>query len=161
MFARALLAFLILPGIVAGVLPLVLISTDPWRQDSWSFGVIILGLGSFGLLWCVRDFYVAGKGTLAPWDPPKRLVVVGLYRYTRNPMYISVFMLVGGWALLAGSPLLGVYLILLTLAFHLRVLWHEEPLLSKQFPSEWAAYSAHVPRWLPRLAPWREPDGCP
>jgi protein-S-isoprenylcysteine O-methyltransferase Ste14 len=65
------------------------------------------------LLWCVRDFYVSGRGTLAPWDPPKHLVVVGLYRFTRNPMYIGVLMVVGGWGLRAGSPVLGMYLVVL------------------------------------------------
>jgi len=68
--------------------------------------MVVLGGGLVVLLWCVRDFYVSGRGTLAPWNPPKRLVVVGLYRFTRNPMYIGVLMVVGGWAVRAGSPVL-------------------------------------------------------
>ena len=154
MFARALLAFLALPGLFALFLPWVLVAVDPWRGSGFLFGAAILAAGIVGLLWCIRDFYVSGRGTLGPWDPPKRLVVVGLYRYTRNPMYLSALSIVGGISLCAGSPLVAVYLIVLGLFFHLRVVFNEELWLSKQFSSEWAAYSAAVPRWLPRLTPW-------
>ena len=61
------------------------------------------------LLWCVRDFYVSGRGTLAPLDPPKRVVIVGLYRFVRNPMYVAVLTILVGWALLYGSWLLAVH----------------------------------------------------
>jgi protein-S-isoprenylcysteine O-methyltransferase Ste14 len=111
-------------------------------------------IGFLLLLWCVRDFYVSGKGTLAPWDPPKRLVVVGLYRFVRNPMYVAVLTVVAGWSLAFGSRWLGLYLGILAVAFHLRVLFYEEPWLSRQFGADWVAYSKAVPRWLPR--PWRK-----
>ena len=101
------------------------------------------------LLWCVRDFYVAGKGTLAPWDPPTTLVRAGLYRFTRNPMYVGVLTLVSGWTLSSGSRTLAVYTAGLALAFHLRVIFYEEPWLQRQFPNEWQAYRAKVSRWLP------------
>jgi protein-S-isoprenylcysteine O-methyltransferase Ste14 len=153
-FARAIIAFLVLPGFFAGIVPWVLASFDPWRGRGWPFGAIILGLGSFVLAWCVRDFYISGKGTLAPWKPPERLVVVGLYRFTRNPMYIGVLMVVAGWGALAGSPLIACYLILTVARFHLRIVLHEERSLSNRFPSEWEAYAASVPRWIPRLTPW-------
>jgi len=152
MFLRALLAFLILPCIVAGLIPLILASIDPWCGNSLLlFGIPVTGLGLIVLLWCVRDFYVSGKGTLAPWDPPRHLVVVGLYRYSRNPMYIGVLTLIGGWALLTGSPLLACYLLIFSAIFHLRVIRFEEPWLSKKFGIEWTAYCAVTPRWLPRL----------
>ena len=94
MFARALFAFLALPGIVAFAIPLAL-----WRSGSFdSVGLLPIGIGSAALVWCVRDFYVAGKGTLAPWAPPKNLVVCGLYRYSRNPMYVAVILILAGWA---------------------------------------------------------------
>ncbi len=105
MFLRALASFLVLPGVVAGLVPPVLAAADPWRRSGWAGGVAVLAVGLFALLWTVRDFYVAGKGTLAPWDPPRHLVVVGLYGYTRNPMYMGVITVVAGWALLRGSPL--------------------------------------------------------
>lgn len=86
MFVRALVAFLVLPGAVGFLVPLLLRPAPPER----TFHVVAaapLVAGTFMLLWCVRDFYVAGKGTLAPWAPPRNLVVVGLYRWSRNPMY--------------------------------------------------------------------------
>ena len=150
MFIRSLLAFLILPCSVAGLIPLILTYVDPWRGHGFLlFGIPVMVLGLTVLLWCVRDFYVAGKGTLAPWDPPKHLVTVGLYRYSRNPMYVGVLTLIGGWALLAGSPLLACYLFLFSVIFHLRVIRFEEPWLSKQFGAEWTAYCTITPRWLP------------
>ena len=100
MFARALLAFLVLPGVVAFVVPPVLAAIDPWSAGILLPGAVVMLVGLGWLLWCVRDFYVSGKGTLAPWDPPKKLVVVGLYRHVRNPMYVGGLTLVAGWALL-------------------------------------------------------------
>lgn len=151
MFLRALLAFLILPGVFGGAVPWVLVAGDPWRGEGWLAGAALMGLGLPGLMWCVRDFYVAGKGTLAPWDPPRRLVIVGLYRYTRNPMYVSILLFVSGWGLFAGSPVLACYAAGVAVAFHLRVLLHEEPWLAKNFGPEWSAYSTRVPRWIPRV----------
>ena len=72
-------------------------------------GMAPLVAGVVILLWCVRDFYVAGKGTLAPWDPPKHLVVIGLYRFVRNPMYLAVLAIIVGQALLFGSWWLVLY----------------------------------------------------
>jgi protein-S-isoprenylcysteine O-methyltransferase Ste14 len=73
-----------------------------WRANRWTVdhpaGFFVLIVGTLGLLWCVRDFYVRGKGTLAPWSPPQNLVVVGLYRYSRNPMYVCVVLVLLGWA---------------------------------------------------------------
>jgi protein-S-isoprenylcysteine O-methyltransferase Ste14 len=103
------------------------------------------------LLWCVRDFYVSGRGTLAPWDPPQRLVRVGLYRFTRNPMYVGVLLIVSGWSLLAGSPRLAWYTAILAVAFHLRVVLHEERWLAGQFGPDWEEYKRRVPRWLLRI----------
>jgi protein-S-isoprenylcysteine O-methyltransferase Ste14 len=154
MYLRALIAFLALPGVVAGLVPALLAYLDAGRTGGWSFGFVLLGLGLVLLLWCVRDFFVSGKGTLAPWDPPKHLVVVGLYRFVRNPMYIAVLTLIDGWSLAAGSRWIAWYGVLLAIAFHLRVILHEEPWLRRQFGAEWAAYSASVARWLPRLRPW-------
>ncbi len=152
MFIRALMAFLILPCVVGGLIPIILASVDPWRVHGFiSCGIPVAGLGLLVLLWCVRDFYVSGKGTLAPWDPPKHLVIVGLYRYSRNPMYIGVLTLIGGWALLSGSPLLACYLFLFSVIFHLRVICFEEPWLSKTFGVDWTSYCAVTPRWLPGL----------
>jgi len=96
----------------------------------------------------VRDFYVAGRGTLAPWAPPERLVVVGLYRFSRNPMYVAVMLILIGWAWSFGSPGLGVYAACVALAFHLRVVLGEEPWLAKTHGQAWNDYASRVRRWF-------------
>ena len=150
MFIRALFAFLVLPGVVAGLVPVLIASVDTQRRGGTAMGFAVLALGVVLLLWCVRDFYVAGKGTLAPWDPPKHLVVVGLYRFVRNPMYLAVLTVVLGWTLVFGSMWLALYIVALAIGFHLRVRCYEEPRLRQQFQAEWSAYFKAVPRWLPR-----------
>lgn len=154
MFLRALAAFLALPGMVAGAIPVIIITFDPWRTGGVQIGYLALGLGLLILLWCVRDFYVSGKGTLAPWSPPKKLVVVGLYRFLRNPMYIGVLLILLGWCTISGSPISVVYLLVVSTMFHRRVTRNEEPWLQRKFGEDWAAYSAGVHRWLPRSRPW-------
>lgn len=146
LFLKSLLAFLLLPGIVAGLVPWLLAPEGYIRPFGWGWSVLLIGLGI--LLWCVRDFYVAGKGTLAPWLPPEKLVTVGLYRYTRNPMYVGVLVMVLGWSLLTSYWLMTAYWLVLMAAFHLRVLYYEEPQMRKRFPEEWREYSARVPRWM-------------
>ncbi len=156
MFARALLAFLVLPGIAAIIAPPILASADPWKGRPFMPGLFIMLAGSVMLIRCVRDFYVSGKGTLAPWNQPRQLVVIGLYRYMRNPMYVGVVLLVLGWSIYFTSPVLAVYSVLLAVGFHIRVLTHEEPWLGSQFGAEWDRYRTSVPRWLPRSAPWKD-----
>ena len=151
MFFKALTAFLVLPGIVAGLIPAIVFYIDPWRGETNPFGLLVIAAGLFILLWCVRNFYVAGKGTLAPWSPPQNLVIIGLYRFCRNPMYVGVLVLIAGWSVYATSPLLVGYLLVLFFSFHLRVILYEEPRLLKLFGMEWESYAAAVPRWLPRL----------
>jgi protein-S-isoprenylcysteine O-methyltransferase Ste14 len=151
LFLRALIALLALPGTFAGIIPAWIVSSDRWRTGGFTGGIALMGAGALILVWCVRDFYVAGKGTLAPWDPPKRLVIVGLYHFVRNPMYVGILLLLIGWACWAGSWMLACYAALMAVAFHLRVVLYEEPRLRSQFPEEWQAYSVKVPRWLPNL----------
>lgn len=155
LFARALLAFLLLPAIVGGLVPWWIVSADPHRGGGWPIVGTIVALAGLGvLLRCVRDFYVAGRGTLAPWDPPRGLVVVGGYRHVRNPMYIGVLGVVLGWSLAAGSPPLAAYAAVLALGFHLRTVLYEEPTLERLFGDDWRRYRDAVPRWLPRRHAW-------
>jgi len=156
MFVRAIIAFLVLPGMVAGVVPLLIAQADTKRHGGSPIGFALLAVGLILLLWCVRDFYVAGKGTLAPWEPPKRLVVVGLYRFVRNPMYVAVLTIVLGWGLVFGSVWLAVYVVALAVGVHLRVVLHEEPCLRRQFGDQWITYATFVRRWLPRWKPGTE-----
>ncbi len=152
MFFRALLAFLLVPVVVAGITPYLLAQYDPFKGSPYLLlGLIVIGFGLMMLLWCVRDFYVAGKGTLAPWDPPKKLVTIGLYRHVRNPMYIAVFFILSGWIITTASPFIFGFSICLLTAFYFRVKMHEEPWAEKRFGTEWQVYKNHVPRWLPQI----------
>jgi protein-S-isoprenylcysteine O-methyltransferase Ste14 len=147
LFVRAVFAFLALPGMVAFVIPLWFIVPRD-RRITDAIGIIPLGLGIVLLLWCVREFYIAGRGTLAPWAPPRHLVMSGLYRYSRNPMYIAVTTILFGWALLFRSRSLAYYAILFMLVFVVRVMLAEEPFLARTYGEKWARYRSEVPRWF-------------
>ena len=147
LFIRALISFLALPGIVAFLAPALLLGSIGTRTPRGE-GVIVFLVGVLVLLWCVRDFYVAGKGTLAPWDPPRRLVSVGLYRFSRNPMYVGVLLILIGWTLAVRSRSLLIYAVVVAILFHVRVVMNEEPWLARTFPNEWPRFKSQVPRWL-------------
>ena len=149
MIWRALLAFLALPGMVAIALPAWFAAGNLRAGGSFHpLGLLPLAAGFGLLLWCVRDFYVTGKGTLAPWSPPKQLVTTGLYRYSRNPMYVAVSVMLVGWALSFMSGSLAIYAGIVMLAFHFRVILNEEPFLARTHGALWDEYRARVPRWL-------------
>ena len=145
---NSLLAFLVLPGILIFAIPLTWLWLAGGLQLAQPWGLVLLTLGLIGILWCIRDFYVAGKGTLAPWSPPEKLVRVGLYRYSRNPMYISGVLILLGWAVSFCSWVLLIYTLLIVIGFSLRVVRYEEPTLVRQFGEEWEDYASRVPRWL-------------
>lgn len=153
LWLRSLASFLACPAMVAGLVPVLIVRGRAPYADWLTFSGPVLGLGIFALIWCVRDFHVSGRGTLAPWDPPKRLVVVGLYRFVRNPMYFAVLTILIGWASLYRSWLLLAYAVVVATAFHFRVVLHEEPWLKRQFGTDWDDYAARVPRWLPTRIP--------
>jgi protein-S-isoprenylcysteine O-methyltransferase Ste14 len=114
---------------------------------------------SFGLaFWTMRIFHNIGKGTAAPWDPPQRLVVAGPYRHVRNPMLSAVFMMLAAEALLLNSWAIFLLLVVFILGNMLYFPLVEEKSLEKRFGDAYREYKRNVPRWLPRLTPWR-PDG--
>jgi len=148
LFLRAALAVLALPGMVAFVIPLLVLT--PARDRHWvePWGLLPLVLGLVILALTVREFYVAGRGTLAPWSPPRTLVTTGLYRLSRNPMYVGVLLILIGWAISLRSWPIAIYAAVVAIAVHLRVLLHEEPFLAGRHPEAWALYRARVGRWL-------------
>ena len=152
--------FLLAPGVVAGLVP--------WWFTGWRFdtplpfwtpfrivgGVLIVAaiavlLGSFA------RFVAEGVGTPAPVAPPQHLVIGGLYRYVRNPMYVAVVTAISGQALLFGRLLLLVYALVVLATTFAFVRLYEEPALIEKFGAEYDQYRRHVPGWWPRLRPWK------
>lgn len=155
---RAFLAFLLLPGLMAGVFPLMITQIGSGRFEATPLGWLAMLPGLAILVSAVVSFYRRGRGTLAPWDPPNRLVVQDLYRFNRNPMYVGIMLMLIGWTALAGSWWMLVYAGGLFLAFHLRIVLYEEKEMARLFPGDWPEYQRHVPRWGWRRRPWT-PEG--
>lgn len=157
---RAVFFTLLMPGTVVVVVPWLLLRGQPstdFRLDLPAVvGATLAIAGAAVLLACIRDFAVSGRGTLAPVDPPRKLVRVGLYRHVRNPMYLGVLLALVGEALFFESAVLGFYAAVVALAFHLFVVLLEEPTLRSSFGADYDRYRASVPRWIPRLRPWEE-----
>lgn len=157
---RALLAtavFLCLaPGTVAGLIPFWITG---WQFQSpffgfepvrW-FGVLLIALAAPVLLESFARFALEGQGTPAPVLPTRHLVVKGFYRYVRNPMYVAIVGMIAGQGLLLGNAYLLLYAAVVSAGFLGFVLSYEEPKLRKTFGSEYDAYCARVPRWIPRM----------
>ncbi len=150
----------IAPGFVAGMVPWWI---SEWRIEPPFLGIplirmaggALLLLGTIVLLDSFVRFAVQGVGTPAPVFPTRRLVVTGLYRYVRNPMYVAVVSTIFGQGLILGNARLLEYGGLVWLLFHLFVLLYEEPTLRASFGSEYRLFCAEVPRWIPRVTPRR------
>jgi protein-S-isoprenylcysteine O-methyltransferase Ste14 len=148
------LFLVIAPGFVAGLVPWWI---SHWRRQSAFLGLQPLGfaggiliiLGTAGLLDSFCRFAVQGLGTPAPVFPTRHLVVIGLYRYLRNPMYVAVVSAILGQGLLFGNMMLLEYGGLIWLLFHLFVLVYEEPTLKAIFGTEYEVFCSEVPRWIP------------
>jgi protein-S-isoprenylcysteine O-methyltransferase Ste14 len=154
---RQLAAVALLPVTVALVVPGLIVWRTGADGGGWALGLIgtaLVALGVALVAWTATLFARAGRGTIAPWDPTSRLVVLGPYRHVRNPMISGVLAILLGEAALAGSvPLLLWFAgVLAVNAVYLPLV--EEPGLRKRFGTDYDAYRANVPRWLPRLRPW-------
>jgi protein-S-isoprenylcysteine O-methyltransferase Ste14 len=166
-------AIILLPGIVTLVIPGTILwwggldTLGLWQSVPASvvvlpvLGVICICLGLSLMVATIRLFVTVGKGTLAPWDPPQRLVVLGVYRNVRNPMISGVlFVLLGESMLTASLPLLRWFLIFAMInAIYIPLL--EEPMLVNRFGEEYLTYKRNVPRWLPTWTPWESGSGQP
>ena len=154
LFLKNLLFTVFIPGTVTLLLPYEIVSQSPenlpevWRAPQWAALLPAL-LGVAIYLWCLWDFATFGRGTPAPIDPPKRLVVRGLYRYMRNPMYVGVLSILLAEAAFFESWWLLAYASFVFTVFHLFIVLYEEPVLSRQFGESYQAYRQSVRHWLP------------
>ena len=148
----------IAPGVVAGLIP--------WWLTGWRIGAaypvpvrvtgaVLTGAGAAVLLGAFAQFAVQGRGTPAPPAPTEQLVVRGLYRYVRNPMYLAVLAVITGQAILLGRPVLLGYAAVVAAAFVAFVYGYEQPTLARRYGAQYQAYRQDVPGWWPRLRPAR------
>ena len=112
-------------------------------------GMLVTTVGAALAVWCILTFALFGKGTPAPFDPPRRLVVLGPYRYVRNPMYLGAAIALAGAALFYGSVAVAVYAAGFLLVMHVFVVWYEEPALRAAFGAAYEVYCGEVRRWWP------------
>lgn len=158
-------AIALLPGTAAVVLPTLILLTGDAPDVGWgldgvgaavvaALGAVLMAAGFAVWLWTVLLFQRIGRGTLAPWDAPSRLVIAGPYRHMRNPMITAVATGLVGEAVFFGSTAIGVWSALFMAINHAHFLLFEEPGLERRFGEEYRAYAGSVPRWLPRRTPW-------
>jgi protein-S-isoprenylcysteine O-methyltransferase Ste14 len=153
---------LIAPGVVAGVIPWWLTGWEaqgpmPGWLPFWIAGLLLVTAGAVVLLEAFVRFVVEGIGTPAPVAPTERLVVGGLYRYVRNPMYLAVAAIILGQALALAQPILLPYTAAFAAAVAAFVHWYEEPTLLSRFGEQYERYCREVPAWRPRRTPWDLP----
>src|SRR6059036_2873229 len=153
---KTLIFTFVVPGTVTILIPYWLLSSRAWPTLAHFgifryFGVIPILVGVLIYLWCAWDFTFAGRGTPAPIDPPKELVVRGLYRYVRNPMYVGITLILFGEGLLFEAAVLFLYAGLLLVCAHLFIVYYEEPTLRRLFGASYESYCKSVSRWIPRL----------
>jgi protein-S-isoprenylcysteine O-methyltransferase Ste14 len=161
----SLVFFVVAPGLVAGLIPWWLTG---WRmRDPLPYwlplriaGAALLAAGLAVLVQAFARFVVEGVGTPAPIAPTRQLVIGGLYRHVRNPMYVAVIAIIVGQVLILGQPWLLAYAAAVWLACAAFARWYEEPALTRRFGASYAAYRHGVPAWRPRMRPWA-PGGQP
>ena len=160
-----LLSSLLLPLVVLVIAPAVILQSTGWPGNSWQVAPVAnTALSAIGLLFVlfglilmgstIRLFAQRGEGTLAPWDPPKLLVVRGIYRRVRNPMHTGVFAVLFGEAFLLRSNALLILAAAVVIVHLFYIPLSEERGLEARFGEAYRVYKRNVPRWLPRLRPW-------
>ncbi len=153
LFLKNLVFTLLMPGSVGVWIPLWIAGgaaalARPWDATQY-LALLPLLAGAAIYFWCLWHFAVYGRATPAPIDAPRVLVVRGLYRHVRNPMYVGVLTVIVGWCIVFGLRALWTYAAAVAVGFHVFVLIVEEPTLRRQFGAEYVRYCAHVRRWIP------------
>jgi protein-S-isoprenylcysteine O-methyltransferase Ste14 len=158
-------AIALLPGTAVLVVPAIILLLGDGPDVGWGLdgglaalpvvaGAALLAGGLAMWTWTVRLLARVGQGTLAPWDPTRRLVVAGPYRHARNPMITAVLALLLGEAAVLGSPGLLIWVAAFFIGAWLLFVLYEEPSLERRFGDEYREYKHHVGRWIPRRTPW-------
>jgi protein-S-isoprenylcysteine O-methyltransferase Ste14 len=154
LWLRTAVFAILVPGTELVLIPAVVVLADvgprPELGPARYAGLVPVVVGLAIILRCFADFVRRGRGTPAIYNPPRELVVAGLYRHVRNPQYVGVVLVVVGEALLTGRVVLFAYAALLAVGYHLFVSYYEEPTLGRLFGESYARYRGAVPRWLPR-----------
>jgi len=153
---KSLFFFILVPGLLVGYFPYTIATTDVEFFEPGIPGYFAIPLwlvGTIMMVWCFWNFTFNGKSTPAPIDPPKELVVVGLYRFVRNPMYVAGIIALFGWILWSPSLPLIAAPFLFFIAAHLFVVFYEEPTLKKRFGAVYEDYLKRVPRWVLQFPP--------
>jgi protein-S-isoprenylcysteine O-methyltransferase Ste14 len=163
---KHLQAIILLPGVVTLVVPSAILwrggidTLGLWESVRASrlvlpvIGGICLCLGISLIVATIRLFVTVGKGTLAPWEPPQRVVVQGVYRHVRNPMISGVILVLFGESMITASLPLFWWFVVASLINAIYIPLSEEPVLAKRFAEAYLDYKRNVPRWVPRLTPW-------
>jgi protein-S-isoprenylcysteine O-methyltransferase Ste14 len=152
---KTIFFILLVPGFLLWIVPVDLVTqiggpalpVGPWTWAAipfWVTGVAVV-------IWCAADFVRKGHGTPAPIEPPKELVISGLYRYVRNPMYVGVLLIQVGHIVWFGTLAQGIYWFFLCIGFNLFIRANEEPHLRRTFGAAYEEYCRKVPRWIPRF----------
>jgi protein-S-isoprenylcysteine O-methyltransferase Ste14 len=150
---KSLLFLILAAGLGAGYVPFVLLPRSP-QIETGLFAYLAFPLWLIGgavILWCFWDFTFKGHGTPAPVDPPKKLVITGVYRYVRNPIYVGVLTIVMGYFLWFKTVWMIVYAISVFFGAHLFIIFYEERALKKKFGAAYEDYCKSVPRWIPKF----------
>jgi protein-S-isoprenylcysteine O-methyltransferase Ste14 len=159
--AGSALFFVLAPGVVAVVIPLMLTRWDghdaSWGPLRTAVGAVLVGGGLLVLVPSFVRFVREGRGTPAPIAPTEQLVVGGVYRFVRNPMYLAVLAVIVGQALILWDVDLAVYAVVVAAAMVAFTRLYEEPTLASRYGNQYEEYLAEVPGWLPRVRPWRPP----
>jgi protein-S-isoprenylcysteine O-methyltransferase Ste14 len=160
---RILISIILLPFVVVVLVPCWLINTFPSGYSNsavrWTLsaaGAALFAIGFTLFVWCVSLFARIGHGTLAPWDPTRKLVAAGPYRHVRNPMISGVGLMLFAESVIFGSAAILICAVCFVIINHIYFVFFEERGLENRFGEDYSRYKRNVPRWIPRIEPWSE-----